>query len=552
MLTIRLLVAGGALSLAAVCNAAPQAPGNPPATAGASGYEGALARYKVTIVRKPFRYHTEGRELIAQTRRPEGLAILASDYGKPQDYPEYTKYTIGTLIGRHYERLDDVSQLAMLRRANTKPIDTWLWVQALRIEIDRTDDQEALAIVRDGKSVHHRAAAIAAIGTSRSGNVKAAILPVCLDFPKKESDRNLLIGAMTWALWENKQRVNESSYREALEAYVSLLAPEVDLGHTIKVQMARHLQWILDAPAMFVNPEPWLEILRRGEVKQRPDTGTSASPSFFGITTEGERFCYVIDMSDSMCKEISPSAKPSTTPETGPRRKKKKATLDESDLPWHLIKTRWDLAREQLRISLSRLTPDKHFSVVWFGTDSGTLDACKGMVKATKANIDRVIKELDSIKTGPADPVKAPDGVLRGDTNLHAGLRRAFGLAGRGFVDEAAYVDPEALTEGCDTIFLLSDGAPSWDDFHVVDKDYGEGKVVVNSEYGAAAQRTPNLVYHGPYDQDEWLVEDVRRMNSFRRIRLHAIGLGEANMRLLERLAEMGHGETFSFGKKQN
>ncbi|MBL8729580.1 MAG: hypothetical protein JNM25_14190 [Planctomycetes bacterium] len=556
MSTIRLIGAFAALSLSTLCPAAGQAPQDP---GDRPGWEAALARYKQTITRKPFSHHTEGRERIAQTRTPEALAILVSDYSKPQAFPEYTRYTIATLIGRHFDRLDDIAPLQALRRGFTKPIDTWMWVQALRIEIDRTDDQEALAIVRDGKNVHQRAAAIAAIGNSRVGNVKAAIVPVCLDFPKKESDRNLLIGAMTGALWENRKRVNDTEYREALEAYISLMAPEVDLGHTIKVQMARHLQAILDTPAMWVDAEPWLEILRRGEVKQRPDNGTSASPSFFGITTDGERFCYVIDMSDSMLKQIEPSAKPDLVPETGPRKKKKKrAVLDESDLPWHLIHTRWDLAREQLRISLSRLTPEKYFAIVWFGSDAGTLDACKGMIKATKANVDRVMKELDAVDPVMPDKVPAqeradfPDGKLRGDTNMHAGLRRAFALAGKGFVDEPAYVDPEALTEGCDTIFLVSDGRPSADDFRIVDKDYGEGNVVTNHESKAAAQRTPSLWYHGPYDQDEWLVEDVRRMNSFRRIRLYAIGIGEANMRLLERLAEIGNGEAFPFGKKQN
>ena len=39
-------------------------------------------------------------------------------------------------------------------------------------------------------------------------------------------------------------------------------------------------------------------------------------------------------------------------------------------------------------------------------------------------------------------------------------------------------------------------------------------------------------------------------MNAFRRIRMHCIGLGEANMGLLKRLAKMGNGETFSMGKK--
>lgn len=255
----------------------------------------------------------------------------------------------------------------------------------------------------------------------------------------------------------------------------------------------------------------------------------------------------MIDLSDSMCKKVPSEPRASTT---GPRPKKKKdAILDENDLPWHLIKTRWDLAREQLRISLSRLKPDQQFCVVWFGSDAGTLNATKGLVKATRANIDRAIAELDAIKEGPPDAVVAPDGTLRGRTNLHGGLRRAFAVHGSGLADGPAYVDDKTLAEGCDTVFLLSDGAPSADDFLVVDKDYGEDQVVVDVEYGAAAARSPQLQYYGPYIENEWLVDDLRRMNTFRRIRLHCIGLGEANTQLLRRIAEIGGGETFVVGQ---
>ena len=38
-------------------------------------------------------------------------------------------------------------------------------------------------------------------------------------------------------------------------------------------------------------------------------------------------------------------------------------------------------------------------------------------------------------------------------------------------------------------------------------------------------------------------------MNAFRRIQLHCIGLGEANMRLLEQLAKMGNGECLAMGR---
>jgi hypothetical protein len=523
-----------------------------------TGYDQALARYKECMTRKPFRYQTDGRDRLAQTRSLTALGLLTDDYAKAKDYTEFSRYVLATLFSRHFDRAEAAEPLATLRKSFGKPTDTWLWMQALRIQANHGGEAEVMAVATEDKVALHRAAAIAAIGNARSGNVKAVVVPNCVQFPKKDSDRMALLGAMTGALWENRTRVNDAEYREALTAYIGLLANDVGLTHTAKVQMGRHLQVILKAPGLFVDPEPYLEILQRGEVKKPPSQTTTATPRFFGIETDGERFCYVVDMSDSMCKDISPAAKPPSAPETGPRKPKKKgAILDESDIPWNKIKTRWDLAREQLRISLTRLTPDKHFSIVWFGTESGTLDACKGMIKATRGNIDRVIAELDSIQVVVKDKLTgdelkiSPDGKLRGKTNLHSGLLRGFSLAGKGLVANDAYVDPEALVEGCDTIFLLSDGAPSWDDFHIVDKDYGEDKVVLDTEYNKEAPRTPTIQYHGPYDNDEWLVEDVKRMNVLRRIKIHCIGLGEANMRLLERLAEIGNGQVFVVGEKK-
>ena len=525
-----------------------------------AGYDQALARYKECMTRKVFRYQTDGRDRLAQTRSLTALALLTDDYAKAKDYTEFSRYVLATLFSRHFDRAEAAEPLANLRKAFGKPTDTWLWMQALRIQANHGGEAEVKAIAIEDKVALHRAAAIAAIGSSRSGNVKAVVVPNCVQFPKKESDRMALLGAMTGAFWDNRSRVNDAEYREALAAYIGLLADDVGLSHTAKVQMGRHLQEILKTPALFVNPEPYLEILQRGDVKKAPAPGgTVVKSRFFGVETDGERFCYVVDMSDSMCKGISPDAKPPTGPITGPKKagKRKGQILDDSDIPWDKIKTRWDLARENLRISLSRLTPDKHFSIVWFGTESGTLESCKGMIKATRGNIDRVITELDSIQAIVKEKLTAddlrisPDGKLRGKTNLHSGLLRAFSLAGKGFVTNDAYVDPEALVEGCDTIFLLSDGTPSWDDFNIVDKDYGEDKVVLDTEYNKEAPRTPTIQYHGPFDQDDWLVQDVRRMNVLRRIKIHCIGLGEANKGLLERLAEIGNGQVYFVGEKK-
>ncbi len=513
-------------------------------------YEGALARYRECKERKPFRYHTEGREVLAKTGRGEALQLLMTDYATTKDYAEYTRYTLGTLFGRHFDDSPFSAPLRALREAQKKPVDAWLWVNSLGIEAQRDGTEGVLRIVSEGKSAWQKAAAIAALSHIRGLTVFDAIQIACAGFPKKDraADRYLLLGAMSGAVFDNHDRARDPKARAGMTAYINLLAPAIDLPHTAKVQMARHLQWTLGGPGLLINPDGWLTLLEQGAPKASGGGNTVTQPRFFGIETEGERFCYVVDMSDSMCREIDPEVIP-RGPVTGPKKKPTKGELpDSDDLPWHKIKTRFDLAREHLKLSLQRLSDDKYFSIVWFGTDAGTLPSCPGLMKATKANVQKAIKDLDAIIAGPAQPT-APDGVLRGTTNLHAGLRRAFSLSGREFVEEAAYVDPGPLVEGCDTIFLLSDGAPSWDEFEVVDKDYGEGDVVTTTEYDSKAARTPQLHYYGPYVAPDWLVDDTRRMNAFRRVRLHCIGIGEANMDLLKQLATLGHGEVYTVGR---
>ena len=525
------------------------------------GYVEAAARYKECIGRLPFRYHVEGREKIAQTRDAAALQQLVADYGKSKAYPSHARYTIAHMLGQHFKDEQWFPQFAALRSKYNKPVDTWLWAMTLRNEVEELGEDVAVEVAQNAKKAHQRAAAITALGMSSRAGLKRAIVPNCIEFPRKDADRMVLLGAMTGALYHNKGRVNDEDYREGLKAYIGLLDKKVKLPQLAKVQMARHLQDILNGPAKFTDPEPWLALLERGEVKKPKSYGTSAKPRFFGIETEGERFCYVLDMSDSMLKEISPDARPKG-PITGPKKKKNKKSmvLDEGDLPWHTIRTRWDLAREQLRISLSRLSSDKFFSIVWFGTDAGTLDATKGLVKASKANIKKAMAELDDIEA----VFKNGKDRLRGETSLHFGLSVAYSLGKKGEQKEPFYVDPKSLTEGCDTVFLLSDGIPNWDGFDVVDQDYGEGQVMSDIERGIEAQRTPQIKYQGPYaafpnvqgrpsagQLDCWLLRDVKRMNAFRRIRLHCVGLGEANEALLDSLAEIGNGEVFIVGRKK-
>ena len=164
----------------------------------------------------------------------------------------------------------------------------------------------------------------------------------------------------------------------------------------------------------------------------------------------GKRVCYVIDLSDSMLdpltvREVSDLA-------------------DFGALPWDEITSRLDAVRELLRIALPTLNPEQSFCVVTFGSEAKLLKATPGLRRATPAAIAKVMRELDALKPGPIKRGR-PHGTLGGYTNLHGGLRRAFQVKGRGLVKQGAYIDPQMFEQGCDSIFLLSDGKPTWDDY---------------------------------------------------------------------------------------
>jgi len=521
-----------------------------------TGLEAAKARYEETQRRKPFQFQTDGREKLARTGQPEALAILAADYRRPVAYPAYARYTIATLLGRNFDNAASVDQLDALRRAYAKPEHAWLWVNTLAVNVAQRGPAAAIEAAEKQRYPQLRAAALLAL--ARSGNVKDLdVIPhVCAALPKTEGARRALVAAMSMMLYRMRRHRTNEAFQRAAKAYIGILAKANKLSRSTQLLMVRFLGKTLDSGATWVNPEPWIEVLERPvQQKTRRYTGprTVTTPRFFGIEGEGERICYVIDLSDSMCKEIDKRLRPKG-PITGKRRRRPKPGQlpDETDIPWYRIHTRFDLAREHLKISLLRLDKSKRFSVVLFGTEAETLRSANGMVRATRGTINRVLKELDSIEIGKPKPPDAPDGTLKGRTNLHAGLRLAFSLKRKGHVDDYEFVNPKSIAEGCDTIFLLSDGAPSYDEFHIVDRDYGEGKVVRDPEYGRAARRTPTLEYWGPYFRVDWITEDVRRMNAFRGVQVHCIGIGEANMKLLRSIADATFGQVFQFGKARN
>ena len=118
------------------------------------------------------------------------------------------------------------------------------------------------------------------------------------------------------------------------------------------------------------------------------------------------------------------------------------------------------------------------------------------MVKATSRNRVKAARYVDALGT---------DDKIRGGTNAWASLEMALALGGRDA--DKRYAD------GIDTIFFLSDGAPS------VGKHIDTGEILAQ----------------------------IRRLNKSRKIKIHVIALANFDIKFLKELAQQNGGIYKSF-----
>ena len=524
------------------------------------------------MLRLPLRYHIQAYESLARSREPEAIGELARRYEKPDLPKDQERYLMASSLSNIGKKGKDglAEALADWREDANGAEDAWLWRHALAVEIQLTGPEGAIDIARNSKNIALRGAAIEAL-TATSSEALYDLIPELLQSPpKKEQDQIALMGAYASALTAlgNKKTQTESPWKKLALTLVATFEDE-DVPRAAKLILARHLAAELDAEAVVLEAAAWRTLLakRAQEAKDRRKEGDKAAPKadgaddeyvrprFFGVEVTGERICYLLDLSDSMAAPIPPEWKPKGAPESGPkvRKKRKKGDLPtEADIPWYIVKTRFDVAREHLRVSLERLQPDQKFCVIGFGTRAEYIKGTKGMVKATPGNVKKVLKELDGIKIG-APQGERVHGTIWGDTNLHAGLKLAFATSKKGRVKGAGYVDPETFVSGADTLFVLSDGNPSVDDYTVTDVDYGDGKIVTDNESGReGTERTLKLNFFGPYTNWPPLLEDTRRMNMLREVEIHVISVGDADEQALGMLADIGLGKLQVFGQSKD
>ena len=513
---------------------------------GPDPFPGQLDQYEEYLRRGPLLMHTRGRIKFAKTEDTRALQILADSYAKPEQPKELVQYLIAGIATRHCVGPEHVGIYDAWRESHAETKDAWLWYRALSVHGTHNGSAELLRIAREHDDVFMRAAGIEALAAI-AANELIELVPEIIEtsLPNKMVEKAVLIGALGTGLRAHAGDANTPSFRRAAAAFAHLLDEEHELPLSNRLVVARQLADIYDIEELLLESAAWLSVMA-GAAHKATDDGIYLRPTFFGLQGSGTRICYVIDMSDSMCKPIDPEMKPKG-PASGPKKKRKKGELPTADdIPWQQIENRFDLAREHLKISLQRLDKEKSFCVIYFGDRADMLRSCNGMMQATRSNVAKVIKELDGIDTGSPNQMR-PDGTLRGMTNLHGGLRRAFMVKKKGFTKEPEYIDFDTFTGGCDTIFLLSDGAPTWDDWDCKDQNYGEDNVG-DPESHIGMPEAANMHYSGPY-VDRWnLLEDVERMNLFREVEINCIGIGEARMQFLQNLARLGLGKVQQVG----
>lgn len=527
--------------------------------------EEVFAEVKELMLRLPLRYHVQAWEILAKTEDPRGIQELARMYAKPKVPKDQSRYLLASALGEKGGGQDIVETLAEWRGNADESEDAWLWRHALRIEVDETSADVALEIARTAKDVTLRAAAIEALAANKDESLYTLIPELVKAMPKKDVDKMMLMGAMATVLTDlgNKKTRVETEWKLMALSLIALLDDE-KFPSAAKLVLARHLAEVLDAERVVLEGNAWRTLIaersreakekkskRRKKKNQEPEY---VRPNFFGVEVTGQRVCYLIDLSDSMAESIPDDWRPDGAPTSGPSGKKRKWKKGEiptnADIPWYSIDTRFDLAREHLRISLMRLEPDQKFTVIGFGTMADYMDGAEGMVKASPSNIKKVIKALDKIEIGSPQGERI-HGTLWGDTNMHAGLNLAYATCKKGEVKGAPYIDAEAFASGADTLFILSDGNPSVDDFTVKDTDYGDGTVITDAESGNEAdERTAELNYMGPYSNWKYLLDDVSRMNMLRELEIHVISVGDGDEVALGMLAKIGFGQFKVFGKK--
>lgn len=524
----------------------------------AEDYEAVESRYRALLTRPAFYKRAQGWLALARTRDPRALARLRQDYVRPEEPRDYTRYLIVTYATRYLDaRPDFRDEYAAWRARHDDPADAWLWYRSLGVDL-KLRGETALAVARDpARSVWLRSCALRAVIDGQPPRALEAAGAALAAGEGKGGPPGLLVEAAATALSASATRLREGEFGALARTVIAHLDRK-DVSERTRRVIARHLASVFRTDVLALTSEPWLRELEAAQATAGGGGGAEppryAKPTFFGLEATGKHVVYVIDCSDSMLTPLTGVEKNDlkrrtpVTPGDGPAKPSaRKGEYD--DIPWEHIHNRFEAAREVLKRAIQGLTKGDSFAVVLFGDEAEWLPTTRGLVAVAKSSIAGAVADLDAVKPGPPAESR-PHGVLRGRTNLHGALRLAYrGLAGK-VADGPEYVDAKGLEQGADTIFVLSDGDPTWDDWPTVDARDPEDHAG-DPESREKRTDTPTLHFMGPFGSDtlfDLLRDEARRLNLFRQAEIHCVAIGEVSDYILKEWAHIGMGRFVRVG----
>ena len=513
-------------------------------------FEEARNAYQQHLGRPSSYIRTRSAERMASFRQQEGFDLLVQRYQRLPDGPdEVVRHTTASICGEFYDNEQFVETWEEWLARSGRTNDSWLWFHGQRIRARHGQLDEVLHQLERERDVFLRAATLEALGATGRPEALEAIPQLLGDRMRgSRIEQGVLIEACASVLYRMRHELGSELYKEAATHVIQKLG-ERRVPDRTKLVIARHLKEIFNEPEAHDDVHAWMRSLERGT---RGDEGGHQGPTrveFMDIPAVGDRVVFLIDTSDSMLVPLSEEEEEELRgPVTGGGRDRD----SEDELPWDKINNRFELAREELKRTVGNLPDDLYFTVVVYGDEAELLDSTPRLVQANSRVKRAVIAELDAIKAGPArdtgDHMRRQYGTLNGNTNIHGAFLKAFRVTTRGVLREDEHVNTQGFENGADTIFLLSDAAPSVDSFMQVDRREPED-MAGDPEYRRRAedQSATHLRYPGPYvrrlHQINHLIEDVRRMNLHRKAEIHTIGMGAFDPGLLEAFAQVGMGQ---------
>lgn len=471
----------------------------------------ALRRHAEALKTGDFAARTLARRTLARTSSSTALAMLMRDYQRPEAPTVLVQCLVAADIARNFQDVQYEEAICGFLRRNATRRDSWLWYLCSREYLKAHGVGSELPWQRDCADVGPEIrAAIEHARACLGDPASLSSVPSLLASISEDAYRQHLVAGHVGPLLVRTRGSSQGLvWREAARAMYSVVG-ESGLAEPSRLALLRALD-VAGASDPSMPPQ-------RGDA---PQAVPAESVSFAGIMTSGRRICFLIDNSDSMNMRLRPGEIQDVEEWLGPKISTSVAHPgqgQEGATPDLQGATRWTVAQLALVEALRGLGTSQHYAVLAFASDCVALGQ-PGFVPATREHVSQTVAAVMRMRC-------AVPGEVGGGTNLHAGLTMAYGLGAAEGDEERRrsdgfHVPAEHMLDGLDTLFILSDGVPSQDDWTTVSKLGAE-------EDGTYASRTQ-------------LMEELLRLNLFRQAEINVIGIGVRSP-ILTDMASIGRG----------